>query len=107
MNKNLQNYLDNRDYKYYSKTTNKVNTQLYVKTVLARNPIEKLFFLYRDYPKLFKQSWNELVFVWSRDNVSWVKEPISIDNYFKGKETLKNANSNDFNDFLIERYNNE
>jgi len=101
---NFEDYLHNRDFKYSKineKGKHEVDEFLYVKTVLARNPIEKQLSMHMDKPELVKKAWDELGVVWSSEKVNWVKPPKNIQKYFDGKEKLQVATEKDLDNVFL------
>jgi len=79
----------NRQFKYYDKNADSVDMVNYIKTVMANNFIEEIYFLCLNYPEQFKQALNEIEYLYSKELNSFVYPPNDFVKYKQRKEQLK------------------
>ena len=85
-------YKYNREFKYYDKDLDKVDMVNYIKTVMANNFIEEIYYLFLKCPQQFNQALNEIEYIYSKKLGSFVYPPKNYESYINGLEFLKKIN---------------
>ena len=77
-----------REFDYYDHVTDTVNMVKYIKTVMANNFIEEIYYLSLDYPQQFKKALNEINYIYSKELGCFVYPPKNYNDYRNGIEVL-------------------
>ena len=78
-----------REFNYYDKETNTLDIVNYIKTVMARNFIEEIYYLYLDDPQEFNQALSEIEYLYSKELNAFVYPPKDYIKYKQGNELLR------------------
>lgn len=81
--------LHKRDFKYYNDKNKTVDMVSYIKTVMANNFIEEIYYLCLDNPSEFKQALSEIEYLYSKELYCFVYPPKDYIKYKQGKELLR------------------
>jgi len=81
--------LHDREFNYYDIETDTLDIVNYIKTVMARNFIEEIYYLCLDYPQEFNQALSEIEYLYSKKLNAFVYPPKDYIQYKQGQESLR------------------